>query len=225
MIIFYGCFFLLFVQLHAALSAQEQVWMNELDELHKTKAVTLTEQQDRLCIFQACLQSAIQRVMSTIQSPGHAELLVARFDIVSTLGAFERQPLVLEPQADCVLEFNINNKQLLDVLIGAGIVSGTSTCAATITAAGSGVKHTIIGQETSFTITAHDPQGRVRSQGGDLFAVELKEKNGEKKAEINLKDKGDGTYQVTYTVPADAKRDHIVCALTWCPHSRQSFRC
>ena len=196
--------------------------MNKLDQLHKTKAVTLTEQQDRLRIFQACLQSAIQRVMSTVQSSSHAELLVARSDIVATLGAFERQPLVLGPQADCVLEFNINHKQLLDVLNNAGIISDKSTCAVTTTATDSGVNLAIIGQETSFTITAHDSQGHVRVRGGDVFVVELKEKYGEKKVEANLMDKGDGTYKATYTIPADAKGDHTLSVLLCGAHIQGS---
>ena len=133
--------------------------------------------------------------------------------MVATLGAFERQPLVLEPQADCVLEFNVNHKQLLDVLNNAGIVSGTSTCAATTTATCSEVNQTIRGREMSITITAHDSQGHVCVRGGDVFVVELKDKNGEKRAEVNLKDKGDGTYLATYTIPADAKGDHTLSVL------------
>ena len=153
--------------------------MNELDQLHRTKAFTLTEQRDRLRIFQACLQSAIQHAMSTIQSVGHAEFLVARSDIVATLGALESQQLVLEPQADCALEFNINHKLLMDVLNSAGIISDKSTCAATTTAAGSRVKPVQVCKEVS----AHDAKGC--QHGGDLFVVEPKEELGVNKAEVN----------------------------------------
>ena len=87
------------MQLYAALFAREQALLNELEQLHKTKAFTLTEQRDRLRIFQACLESAVQRAMSTVQS-GNTELLVARTDVVATLEAMEKQPLALEPQED-----------------------------------------------------------------------------------------------------------------------------
>ena len=108
--------------------------MNELDQLHETKGVILTEQQHCFRIFQACLQSFVQRAKSTIQSSGNAEFLMARSDIDSTLRAIESQLPVLKPQADCMLEVTFDSRHLLDVLNNAGVVSGKSSCADTTTA-------------------------------------------------------------------------------------------
>ena len=191
------------MQLYAALFAREQALLHELEQLHKTKAFTLTEQRDRLLIFQACLESAVQRIMSTVQS-GNTELLVARTDVVATLEAMEKQPLALEPQEDCVLNFNADLKQLLDLLNNTGMVSDKSTCAATTTAEGSGLSLAIPNREVSFTITARDAQGCLRGVGGDLFLVELTP-NKEVEFECKVEDGNDGTYVVTYTSPADSK--------------------
>jgi len=191
------------LQLYAALFAREQALLNELEQLHKTKAFILTEQRDRLRIFQACLESAVQRAMSTVQS-GNTELLVARTDVVATLEAMEKQPLALEPQEDCVLNFKANLKQLLDLLNNAGMVSDKSTCAATTTAEGSGLSLAIPNREVSFTITARDGQGYLRIVGGDLFVVELTQ-NKEVEFKYKVEDGNDGTYVVTYTSPADSK--------------------
>ena len=192
------------MQLYIALSTREQALLNELDQLRKTKAFTLTEKQDRLRIFQACLESAVQRATSTIQS-GNTELLVAMTDIVSTIGAMEKQPLVLEPQVDrAVLDFNINLEQLLDFLHNAGMVSDKSTCAATTTAQGAGLEVAVPGKEASCTIIARDAQGSLRGVGGDLFMVELTE-NDEVRVKCNVEDKGDGTYVVNYTIPSYSK--------------------
>ena len=188
--------------------------MNELVQLHKTKAFTLTEQRDRLRIFQACLESAVQRAMSTVQS-GITELLVARSDIVATLEAMEKQPLVLEPQANCVLVFDVKLQQLLDLLNKAGMVSDKSTCEATTTAEGPGLNLAVLGREVTFTITARDTQGLLRGEGGDLFTVELTESRGGK-IECNVKDKGDGTYMATYTCPADSKGANLRLSVLLC---------
>lgn len=191
------------MQLYAALFAREQALLNELERLHKIKKFTLTEQRDRLRIFQACLESAVQRAMSTVQS-GNTELLVARTDVVATLEAMEKQPLALEPQEDCVLNFNANLKQLLDLLNNVGMVCGKSTCAATTTAEGSGLSLATPNREVSFTITARDYQGCLRSVGRDLFLVELTQ-NKEVEFKCKVEDGNDGTYVVTYTCPADSK--------------------
>ena len=141
--------------------------------------------------------------MSTVQS-GNTELLVARTDVVATLEAMEKQPLALEPQEHCVLNFDADLKQLLDLLNNAGMVSDESTCAATTTAEGLGLSLAIPNREVSFTITARDAQGCLRSVGGDLFLVKLTQ-NKEVEFKCKVEDGSDGTYVVTYTRPADSK--------------------
>ena len=210
------------LQFLSAVTAQEQLLMNELDNLYKTKSFTLTEQRDRLRVFQACLESAVQRANTAIQSPGNTELLVARSDIVSTLGALERQPPVLEPQSNGILKFSFDLGRLVDLLSKVGFVSGNTACAANTTATGSGLKHAATGREASFTITAHDSQGRLCGLGGDIFVVELKEVKGEKMVEVNVKDNGDGTYLATYTAPAGTKGNYMMSVLSCGSHIQRS---
>ena len=181
--------------------------MNGLSNLFKTNSLTLTEQRDRLRVFQACLESAVQRANTAIQSPGNTEFLVARSDIVSTLGALQWQCPVLKPQSHSILKFAFDLGKVLDLLSKVGFVSDSAACAANTTATGSGLKYAEKGRESSFTITAHDSQGRLCSLGEDLFVAELKEVTGEKKVEVNVKDNGDGTYLATYTAPLDAPPD------------------
>ena len=212
----------LVLQLIAAVTAQEQLLMNKLGNLYKTKSFTLTEQRDRLRVFQACLESAVHRANTAIQSPGNAELLVARSDIVSTLEAFERQPPVLEPQSNSILKFGFDLGQAMDLLSKVGFVSDSTACAANTTATGSGLKHAAAGREASFTITAHDDQGHLCSLSGDIFVAELKEVKGEKKVEVNVNDNGDGTYLATYTAPAGTKGNYTMSVLSCGSHIQGS---
>ena len=194
------------MQLYAALSAREQALLTELDQLHKTKALPLTEQRDRLRIYQACLESAVQRAMSTVQS-GNTELLVARSDIVATLGAMEKQPLLLEPQVDCVLDFNVNLGQLLDLLNNAGMVSDKSTCAANTTAEGSGVNLAIPDIPDIPSIVEFD------ADFDDIVNDDLI---------------SDGIYKATYTYSADSEGNLRLSLLLRGSHInnyRQSFLC
>ncbi|XP_068740131.1 E3 ubiquitin-protein ligase TRIM45-like [Montipora capricornis] len=197
----------------AAVNAREHLVMSELDNLYKTKSFTLTEQRDRLHEFQACLESAVQRANTAIQSPGNTELLVARSDIVSTLGALERQPPDLAPQSNSILKFFFDLGQLLDLLSKVGFVSDNTGCPANTTATGSGLNFAVPGKEASFAIAAHDSLGRTCSVGGDLFVAELKQVVGEKKVEVNVKDNGDGSYLATYTAPADTNDNYTMSVL------------
>ena len=201
------------MQLYAALSAREQALLTELDQLHKTKELLLTEQRDRLRIYQACLESAVQRAMSTVQS-GNTELLVARSDIVATLGAMEKQPLLLEPQVDCVLDFNVNLGQLLDLLNNAGMVSDKSTCAANTIAEGSGVHLATLDISDIPSIMEFDAQRCSRGRKTD-YADSIHIKSGR-------------IYKATYTCSADSEGNLRLSLLLRGSHInnyRQSFLC
>ncbi|XP_068742924.1 tripartite motif-containing protein 2-like isoform X2 [Montipora capricornis] len=204
-----------FKELYEALTARETVLMRELDNLYKTKDLTLTEQLDRLCLFQACLNSGIQRAKTAAQSSGNVKLLVARSDIVSTLGALESQPPVLDPKTNSILDFSVDVKKLRDVLSETGSVLDNSACAANTTASGQfGLTVVKSGEDVaSFTITIRDSKGRVCGLRGNVFEAKLKKGNDEKALKVNLKENALGTYTASYALPADAEGKYLLSVL------------
>ena len=195
------------IQLAATVAAQEKTLMNDLDFLYEFKTRILTDQRDRLRTFQACLESAVQRAKTAVKSPGNVELLVARSDIVSTLGALEKQPPVLEPLTNGLLDFSVDLKPLQKMLSEAGVVKDKLSCAANTRATGFGLQQVAAGRKGSFTITTYDVKGDLCGVGGDVFKAEVANAIGEK-SEVKCKDNGDGTYSATYTAPAIAGSRH-----------------
>ena len=182
--------------------------LNELQQVHNRKTVILTEQRNRLREYQENIESTVQDVLSTIQSLDNANLLDASANLESTLVAMEKQSFMLEPEAQCVPEFNLNRRRLQylqDDVNSLGTVSDKSTCAETTTACGSGLERAKRGEEESFIINAFDAQGLQRTSGGDAFAVELKSESGEK-IRVNVRDERNGSYVATYNIPSGAKR-------------------
>ncbi|XP_068754227.1 tripartite motif-containing protein 2-like isoform X2 [Montipora capricornis] len=204
-----------FQELHEVLTARKTVLMSELDNLYKTKDLTLTEQRDRLCFFQACLESGIQRAKTVVQSSSNVELLVSRTDIVSTLGALESQPPVFDPQTNSILDFSVDLNKLREVLSAAGSVSDNSACAANTTASGQfGLTVVKSGEDVaSFTINTRDSKGRACALYGNLFEAKLKKGNEEKTVKINLKENTPGTCTASYAIPADAKGKYFLSLL------------
>ena len=178
---------------------------NELEEQYSSKASILTEQQDRLRKFQERVVSTVQSVLSSIQSSGDAELLVARSALEATLRDTENQPMPLEPDVDFVAKLIFDRRTLqnmLDALDKEVIVTENYTCAENTIAEGEGLHYTKPGLVRSFTIIAHDAQKRRRFQGGDLFTVELIYNHFYTRRVIeDIEDRGDGIYLVTYTAP------------------------
>ena len=203
------------MQLHEALTARETVLLDELDNLYKIKDLTLTEQRDRLCLYQACLDSGIKRAKTAVQSSSNVELLVARTDIVSTLGALEGQPPVLDAQTNSILDFSVDLKKLREVVIEAGFVSDKSACAANTTASGQfGLTVVKSGEDVaSFTISTCDSKGRACALYGNIFEAKLKKGNEEKTVKVNLKENTCGSCTASYLVPADAKGQYQLSVL------------
>ena len=187
--------------MHGALNAKEKIWTNKLEELCNNKAAILSEQQDRLDKF----QESAANFSSLIGSSRAADLLVARSALQATLRDTEKQSILLEPEVQFVPKLTFDRKRLQDLVDAlnneAGVIDNSTSAENTI-ARGSGLNLAIVGQDSSFTIIAHDAQKRRRTLGGDLFMVELQDESGNKKATGNIEDRGDGTYLVSYTVPA-----------------------
>ena len=187
--------------MHDALNAKEQILTNKLEELYNNKAAILAEQQDRLYKF----QESAANFSSLIGSSRAADLLVAKSTLEATLRDTENQSLLLEPEVQFVPKLIFNRRRLQDLVDAlnneVGVIDD-STCAENTIAEGRGLKLAFAGKERSFTIIAHDAQKRRRILGGDLFMVELQDESGNKKATGNIEDRGDGSYLVSYTVPA-----------------------
>lgn len=62
-------------------------------------------QRDRLQQNQTCLENALQRAKTSIQSPSDVEFLLSRQAIVSPLEIKESYSMVLEPEAQFLPEF------------------------------------------------------------------------------------------------------------------------
>ncbi|XP_068699703.1 tripartite motif-containing protein 2-like [Montipora foliosa] len=205
-----------FKELHETLTDRETVLMSELDNIYKTKDRTLTEHLDRLCLFQACLDSGIQRAKTVVQSPGNVELLVARSEIESTLGALESQSPVLYPQTNSLLYFSVDLKNIQDVLSKAGFVSGNSACPAETFASGFGLGVVKSGEHVaSFTISILDSKGRACGLCGNVFEAKLKKGNEETTVKVNVKEDAFaiGSCTASYAVPADAKGQYQLSLL------------
>ena len=173
---------------------------NELEQLYSSKAAVLTEQEDRLRKFQESVVSTVQSVLSSIHSSNDPELLVARSALEATLRNTEKHAMLLEPEVDFAAKLICDCKALQKLMD----VTENYTCAENTSAHWGELGITFPGLQSSFFIIAHDAQKRRRFLGGDFFMVQLKDEFGNEKAAGNVKDKGDGSYLATYTVPADA---------------------
>ena len=84
--------------------------MKKLIDYQIHKEDILSEQICSLTASEACLEDALQRAKSSIQSPSDVQFLLSRSDIVSALEAEENYSMVLEPEAQFLMEFTKEKK-------------------------------------------------------------------------------------------------------------------
>ena len=84
--------------------------MEKLSDHQMHKEDILSEQICSLTASEACLEDALQRAKSSIQSPSDVQFLLSRSDIVSALEAEENYSMVLEPEAQFLMEFTKEKK-------------------------------------------------------------------------------------------------------------------
>ena len=172
-----------------------------MEEPYNNKAAILAEQQDRLQKFQESAAS----FSSSLRSSRAADLLVAKSALETTLRDTENQPMLLEPEVQLVPKLIFDRRRLQDLVDALNkevSVTDNTTCAENTVQRGSGLNWAVWGEISSFTVNAHDAQKCRRSPGDYLFMVELQDESGNKKATGNVEDRDDGSYLVTYTVPA-----------------------
>ena len=84
--------------------------MKKLLRLRLHKEDILSEQLCRLTTNQEFLEDALQRAKSSIQSPSDVQFLFSRPDIASTLETEKSYSMVLEPEAQFLPEFTVEEK-------------------------------------------------------------------------------------------------------------------
>lgn len=200
-----------FNQIRAALSTREALLHAELSQVYKNKSSVLDNQLDLLRSHITRLSSVTTRANEAVARCGDVALLLARSEVTATFTALETQPSQ-PPQltkGDALLTFTVNTTRALSLIPSMGKINSNSTFASTTTAEGPGLLSARVGQTGTFTITARDQQGALRSVGGDVFQVEL---TGEEKHEdkVHISDCGNGTYVVTYSVPPNVSGEDLV---------------
>ena len=87
--------------------------MDKLSSIHQQKVSILTRQLEQLRVNQKFLEDALQQAKSSIQSPSDVQFLLNRSDIVSTLETEESYSMVLEPEAQFLLEFTKSEEEIM----------------------------------------------------------------------------------------------------------------
>jgi len=191
-----------FQNLAQLLERTRQALLNDLASKVKSKEDALNQQiqcltHDRYDIFTA------SRLLQTVSEEQNiSRVLLLKKELSEQLTAPSKQKVQVEPVVTANLEFYSDQNVREMIPKHAVVLDGTSPNHCQL--AGDGASQATPKMAATFTITAFAAEGKRRTLGGDQFKVEIK---GDWQAVPTIQDNKDGSYEVKYVLPHNARGD------------------
>lgn len=192
-----------FQELTACLNTRCNELICSVEELKKAKLKSLEIQQGELETALGSVQSSVEFTERALEHGSEVDILNMRKQMSCRLQELNSAKWQLEPSAHDRFKF-LPDYQLQQALPSFGDVTDVFTQAGSSTVTmghgSEGVMYnTLNGQLTEFLITAKDWNGRKRTEGGDVFEVEISTHKGEIVLDNPAVDCGNGTYSFCFT--------------------------
>ena len=192
-----------FEELTACLNTRCNELICSIEELKKAKLKSLEIQQGDLETALGSVQSSVEFTERALEHGSEVDILNMRKQMSCRLQELNSTRWQLEPSVHDYFKF-LPDYQLQQTLPIFGDVTDVFTHAGSSTVTmghgSEGVMYnTLNGQLIEFFITAKDWNGRKRTEGGDVFEVEISTQEGEVVFNNPVVDCGNGTYSFCFT--------------------------
>ncbi|MBN3273613.1 TRIM3 protein, partial [Polyodon spathula] len=120
------------------------------------------------------------------------------------VGSLARQDFPERPHENDHLDCVVETEGLRRSIQNLGVLITTSAVGHTSVATGEGLRHTLVGHQTSVTITTKDKDGELVKTGNAILRAEITAPDGSY-TEAEVVDNKNGTYEVIYTLKSDGE--------------------
>ena len=216
-----------FQELAACLNTRCNQLICSVEEFKKAKMKTLEIQQGELETALGSVQSSIEFTVRALAHGSEVDILNMRKQMSCRLQELNSATWQLEPSAHDYFQF-LPDYQLQQALPSFGEVTDVFTHAGSSTVTmghgSEGVMYnTLNGQLIEFLITAKDWNGSKRTEGGDVFEVEISTEEGEIVFNNPPVDCGNGTYSFCFTPVHGVMEYQLSVKLSGCHVRGSSF--
>ncbi|XP_065110840.1 tripartite motif-containing protein 2 isoform X1 [Paramisgurnus dabryanus] len=194
-----------FEELQRTLNVRKSVLLMELEVNYGLKQKVLRAQLESLLQGQESMHSSCSFTEQALNHGSETEVLLVKKQMSERLDELANQTLPLQPEENSQLDFVVETEGLRKSIHNLGAIITTNAVAAETVATGDGLRHCIIGQPTSVTITTKDRDGGLCRTGNALLAAELFASDGTTVGEGEVTDHKNGTYEFVYTVPCEGR--------------------
>lgn len=165
----------------------------------------LQAQLESLLQGQEGIRSSCSFTEQALNHGSEAEVLLVKKQMSERLDELANQELPLRPEENNQLDFLVETDGLRKSIHNLGAIVTTNAVAAETVATGESLRHCIVGQPTSVTITTKDRDGGLCRTGNALLIADLSASDGTIVGGGEVTDHKNGTYEFVYTAPCEGR--------------------
>ncbi|XP_041114678.1 tripartite motif-containing protein 3-like isoform X1 [Polyodon spathula] len=193
-----------FEDLERALHLRKSALISDLENICSAKQKVLQSQLASLLQGQENIQSSCSFTEQALSHGSATEVLLVRKQMSERVGSLARQDFPERPHENDHLDCVVETEGLRRSIQNLGVLITTSAVGHTSVATGEGLRHTLVGHQTSVTITTKDKDGELVKTGNAILRAEITAPDGSY-TEAEVVDNKNGTYEVIYTLKSDGE--------------------
>lgn len=188
-----------FEDLEKALHQRKNTLIHDLEAICGAKHKVLQAQLDSLRQGHENIKSSCSFTEQALNHGTETEVLLVKKQMSERLSELASQRFQEQPHENDQLDYIVETDGIRKSIQNLGVLITTSAIAHQTVATGEGLRHAIVGQQTSVTITTKDKSGELVKTGNAIIHAEIAAPDGSF-VEGEVVDNKNGTYELVYTL-------------------------
>ncbi|XP_034459779.1 tripartite motif-containing protein 3-like isoform X2 [Hippoglossus hippoglossus] len=193
-----------FDELEKALHQRKTALVTEVENICSTKQKVLQVQLTSLLQGKENIQSSCNFTEQALSHGSATEVLLVQKQMGERVSALARHTFPEHPHENGHLECQVETDGLRRSIQNLGVLITTGAVGHTSVATGEGLRHALVGQHTTVTVTTKDKDGELVKTGNASLRAEIISADGAC-TEAEVADNKNGTYEVGYTIRTEGE--------------------
>ncbi|XP_061636871.1 tripartite motif-containing protein 3-like isoform X1 [Phyllopteryx taeniolatus] len=193
-----------FDELEKALRQRKSALVAEVDNICGAKQKVLQAQLTSLLQGKENIESSCDFTEQALSHGSATEVLLVQKQMGERVSALARYTFPEYPHENGHLECQVETDGLRRSIQNLGVLITTGAVGHTSVATGEGLRHALVGQHTTVTVTTKDKDGELVKTGNAALRARIVSAEGAV-AEAEVADNKNGTYEVGYTARAEGE--------------------
>ncbi|XP_063059408.1 tripartite motif-containing protein 3b isoform X1 [Engraulis encrasicolus] len=195
-----------FEELERALQQRKSALITDLENICNAKQKVLQAQLSLLLQGKEHIQSSCSFTEQALSHGSATEVLMVQKQMSERVAALANHDFPERPHQNAHLGCQVETEGLRRSIQNLGVLLTTAAVGHTSVATGEGLRHAVVGQHASVTVTTKDKDGELVRSGNAMLRAEITAvADGSRAAEPDVTDNKNGTYEVGYTLRSEGE--------------------